>query len=331
MSSLGVTPPRKEPLWRRLMPFLLAAALLAWVLLGVDIAAVGNAMEQAPKLPLFALAFVFVLSILTTDSWATTQVYSTTVCPVRYRELWVIRGASYLPSIVNHHVGQGWLTYFLAKVYDARLWRVAGATLVVYITTFACLVGIGLVALPLNSERLTWMGPLLGGCVVAGLAFLAVLHAKPRWLSERQLLAPLFELGIAGHFKLLASRLTHVSVLFFGSWLPFRLFGIDIPLTDALALVPPMMFVAALPLTPQGVGTRDALATYLFSSYAAPGVDGTAVVVATTLSWVTALTLVQLIISPPLMRRAYQLLKHASDRAAAERNEAPDAAPSADS
>jgi hypothetical protein len=299
------------------MPFVLGAGLLAWVLLSVDRGAVLSAMRHAPKLPLFALAFVFVLAILSADSWATAQVYSRTVCPVRYRELWVIRGASYLPSIVNHHVGQGWLTYFLAKVYDARLWRVAGATLIVYITTFACLVGIGLVALPFNSGRLTWMGPLLGGCVVAGLAFLGVLHAKPRWLAERQLFAPLFELGVAGHLRLLLSRLSHVSVLFFGTWLPFQLFGVDIPLSDALALVPPMMFVAALPLTPQGVGTRDALATYLFSTYAAPGVDGAAVVVATTLSWVTALTLVQLVISPPLMRRAYRLLRDAAGRAPA--------------
>ena len=206
MTSPGAAPGNQEPLWRRMMPFVFGAALLAWVLARVDIDAVLSAMRQAPKLPLFTLAFVFVLTILTTDSWATTQVYSRTVCPVRYKELWVIRGASYLPSLVNHHVGQGWLTYFLAKVYDARLWRVAGATLVVYITTFACLVGIGLVALPFNADRLTWMGPLLGGCVATGLMFLGVLHVRPSWLAERQLFAPLWS-WLAAQLGFLAVRL----------------------------------------------------------------------------------------------------------------------------
>ncbi len=291
------------------MPFVFATLLLTWVLLGVDREKVTAAISQAPKLPLFALAFGFVLLILTTDSWATSRVYARTVCPVTFRELFVIRGASYLPSIANHHVGQGWLTYFLAKVYDARLWRVAGATLIVYITTFGCLVGLGLLALPFNADRLQWMAPLLAACVAAGVAYLVVLRLKPRWLTERQLLQPLFELGIAGHFRVTFERLAHISVFFIGTWLPFRLFGVEIPLSDALALVPPMMFIAALPLTPQGVGTRDALAVYLFSGYAAKdGTDGASLVVATTLSWVTALTVVQLIVSPPLMRKAYRLL-----------------------
>jgi hypothetical protein len=310
MSESGPTPRiKKEPLWRRLLPFVLAALLLTWILTSVELNAVAAAVDRAPKLQLFGLAFVFVLSILTADSWATSRVYARTVCPVSFRELWVIRGASYLPSIANHHVGQGWLTYFLAKVYDARLWRVAGATLVVYITTFGCLVGIGLIALPWNSDRVLWMAPLLGLCCVAGAGYLVVLRSKPRWLTERPLLQPLFELGIAGHLRITAERLPHVSILFFGSWLPFRLFDIALPLSHALALVPPMMFISALPLTPQGVGTRDAMATYLFASYAAAGTDGPAQVVASTLSWVTALTLVQLIISPPLMRQAYRLLR----------------------
>ncbi len=310
MSSQLSSPRNDEPLWKRALPFVFAALLLTWVLLGVDRERVFVAIADAPKLPLFSLAFGFVLLILTTDSWATSRVYARTVCPVTFRELLVIRGASYLPSIANHHVGQGWLTYFLAKVYDARLWRVAGATLIVYITTFGCLVGLGLLALPFNMGRLTWMAPLLAACVAAGIVYLVVLRIKPRWLVERPLLQPLFELGVAGHFRVTFERLAHVSVLFIGSWLPFRLFGIELPFSDALALVPPMMFVAALPLTPQGVGTRDALAVYLFSGYAATdGNDGASLVVATTLSWVTALTLVQLVISPPLMRKAYRLLK----------------------
>ncbi len=319
MSEASPAASKTEAWWRRLTPFVLALGLLTWLLLSVDLEQVGKAIVVAPKFELLGFAFAFMITLLAADAWATSRVYARAVCPVKFQELFVLRGASYLPSIVSHHVGQGWLTYFLAKVYDARLWRVAGATLIVYITNFACLVGIGLAALPFNAGRLAWMAPALGVCVAGGCGYLVVLAVRPKWLAEHQLLGPLFGLGVAGHLATTLERLPHVLILFFGSWVPFLLFRIDVPFTDALALVPPMMFVAALPLTPQGVGTRDALATYLLASYAPAGSDGAARVVACTLSWAACITIVQLVISPLLMRRAYRLLK-ASEGAVSTRS-----------
>jgi hypothetical protein len=75
------------------------------------------------------------------------------------------------------------------------------------------------------------------------------------------------------------------------------------------------MFVAALPITPQGIGTRDALSVFLFAEFvplsagSGSASDAAALVAASTLTWATALTLVQLVGSPLLMRRAYRLLQ----------------------
>ncbi len=297
-----------EPLWRRLAPFVFAALLLLWVALRVDRGQLFEALSQAPFFGLVTFALFWNLLLLVADAWATALVYRASVCAVGFRPLFIIRGASYLPSLLNHHVGQGWLTYFLAKAYDAQLWRVAGATLIVYITTFGCLVGFGLFALPFNPTRLSWMLPLLLGCVVAGLLFLAVVWWQPVWLAKRQLLAPLFELGVGGHFRMLFARIPHVLVLFVGTWAPLYAFGVHISWAAALALIPPVMFVSALPITPQGVGTRDALSVYLFAQFV-PQEDGPALVAASTLSWAMALTLVQLLVSPMLMRKAYALLR----------------------
>jgi hypothetical protein len=308
MSSVAPPEVKRSPLWQRIAPVALAVLLMGWALSQVQLQAVGEAMARAPKLQLAGLAVAFIIGLLLLDTWGARQAYVRTVCPVTWKELVILRGASYLPAIVNHHVGQGWLTYFLAKVYNARVWRVAGATLVVYITTFGCLVCIGLLAVPLNGGRLPWLVPTLAVCLVGGVGYLVVLHTAPRWLKDRPLLQPMFELGIAGHLWVMAARVPHMTLLFFGMWLPFFLFDVNVPFADALALIPPLLFISGLPLTPQGIGTRDVLATALFSSYAAPGLDGRAQVLATTLSWMTALTLVQLVVSPLLMRRAYQLL-----------------------
>ncbi|HEX2734204.1 MAG TPA: lysylphosphatidylglycerol synthase domain-containing protein [Polyangiaceae bacterium] len=301
--------------WARFAPLVLAVVLIAWMLRKVDTGKVLTAMAGAPKLELGLEALAFLVLLLLADTWATQKIYARTVCPVTWPELIVLRGASYLPSILNQHVGQGWLTYFLSRVYGARLLRVAGATLVVYVTTFACLVAMGLAALPFNASKLPWLPGTLAFCVVGGIGYLLVLALKPKWLADRPLLGPLFDLGVGGHLTILAARMPHMLVLFFGMWLPFFLFGVNVPLGDALALIPPLLFVTGLPLTPQGIGTRDVMAVALFSSYASAGADGATQVLATTLSWTTATTLIQLVGSPPLMRRAYSLVAQARSKA----------------
>jgi uncharacterized membrane protein YbhN (UPF0104 family) len=143
-----------------------------------------------------------------------------------------------------------------------------------------------------------------GGAVYAG-----ALALRPRALAERGLFGPLFEIGIGGHIAAILVRLPHVFVQFLGAWVPFSFFGVHIPFTDALALMPVLMFVVTLPVSPQGLGTRDALSLALFSTYA-PGVgaERASTVAATTLSWLCILTVIQLAFSPLFMRRAYQLL-----------------------
>jgi hypothetical protein len=100
-----------------------------------------------------------------------------------------------------------------------------------------------------------------------------------------------------------------MAVLFAANWLMFWFFGIRIPLAHALATVPLLMLVAGLPITPQGMGTRDLLSIQLFSGYAAGAPEArSAAIAAATLSFACALTLVQLVISSIFMRRARRLL-----------------------
>jgi hypothetical protein len=289
---------------------LIAVVLIGYVLSRIDVDAFIAALDPTALGLLFAFALVWNATLLTADAWATSRVYNSTVCPVRFRELWVIRGASYLPSLLNHHVGQGWVTYFLSKVYGAPLWRVAGATLVVYASTFACLVAFAFAALAFGSALSEWFYPVLVPLSVAGVAFLAVVRWRPVFLTRRALLSPLLEIGVRGHLKHAAMRGPHMFVLFLGSWVPLHLFGVHVPLFDALGLVPPVLLLAALPLTPQGVGVRDTFSVHLFAAYALGTPDQAAArVAASTLGWAAALVCVQVAFSPLLMRRAYELLR----------------------
>lgn len=289
---------------------MIALALLAFVVSGLNFEAFLTALERVNYVAFVAAAALFAVSLLLADAFATRLVYRMTVCPIRYWDLVTLRGASYLPSLLNYHVGQGWLTYFLSRVYDAKLWRVAGATLLGYASTFGAISLIGMTSLIFDYGRIPWLLPMSIVVGVAGIIYLGVIHMKPRFLANRTATAPLVEVGVYGHLVVLAARLPHMVVLFLGSYVPFLMFGVEIPLGDALALIPPLMLVAGLPITPQGLGTREALAIKLLAGYAAGSASEQAgTIVASTLAWTVSIILAQMTFSPLLMRRAYALLR----------------------
>jgi len=306
----ALTPRDDRPLWRRLLPLVLAVGLTALLVSRLDLAAFVRHLRDVNYAGFLAFCWSFCLLLLAADSLATSFVYSRTVCPVRFRELFLIRGASYLPSMLNHHVGQAWLTWYMSRAYGAPLWRVAGATLLVYGTTFGCLFFLGGISLLVDGTAAPWLVPLLAVAGAGAVGYLVVIARKPAALTRRQVLAPLFEVGVSGHLLAFALRLPHVVVLLLGTWLPFRFFGVDIPPAAAFAYVPVLMVVSALPVTPQGVGTRDWFSLHYFSQYGVGSeAEREAAVAATTLSFAVAISLFQAVLALVLMHRALRVLR----------------------
>ncbi len=295
------------PWWRRALPFAVAFALVAFTLGRVDLREFVRhvAAVNAPAFIFFS--FVFVLALLTADAFATTVVYRRTVAPVGFREFWIMRGASYLPSLLNHHVGQAFLTYYVARAHGVSLARMAGGTLLVYVSWMGCLLGAGCIALVAAGQPLLRPALALG----AGVVYLAVIAVEPAPLARIKLLAPLFEAGLVGHLVALVVRIPHFVVLFLGTWLPFYFFGVSIPPAQAVIYVPILMVVVTLPLTPQGVGTRDLVAATFFERFAAGAThdDRLAALAAATTSWAVAFTLVEVVIGVVLLRRAVPALE----------------------
>lgn len=321
-SALSVAPPTphdERPLWRKVLPFAVALALTALLVWRLDLSAFVRHLRGVNYPAFLGFCGLFTLLLLAADSVATAFVYSRTVCPVRVRDLFLIRGASYLPSMVNHHIGQAWLTWYMARAYQAPLWRTAGATLLVYATTFASLFVFGAISLLFEHNEAPWLLPLLSVVFVAGIAYLVVLHVKPPFLARRQIFAPLFDVGIRGHMQALVLRIPHMMVLFAGSWLPFQFFGVDIPPGAAFAYIPVLMVVSALPITPQGVGTRDWFSLHYFSQYGGGSqADQEAAVAAATLSFAVAISLFQSVLALALMHRALRVLSQQSAERFAE-------------
>ncbi len=288
--------------WRRALPFVVAFALIAFTLRRIDAHAFAQhlAAVNAPAFLLFSVGFV--LALLTADAFATATLYRRTVAPVGFRELWCLRGASYLPSIVSHHLGQAILTYYVSRRYGVSLARMAGGTLLSYASWMGLLLGAFGVAMFVAGRPIQEPALVLG----AGVVYLVVIAWRPGPLARLKLLAPLFEAGLAGHLVGLLVRVPHFAVLFLGTWLPFFFFGVDIPVGAALVYVPIVMVVVTLPITPQGVGTRALVAVWAFSRFA-PGdtqAAQAAAITASTTSFEVAFTLVEVVLGLALMRWA---------------------------
>jgi hypothetical protein len=303
----SVLPAGRLPLWKRVLPFAIALGLLGVVFGRTDLRAARESLGRVNGPAFVGFALVFLLALLAADVFATLIVYRPVLGRIRFRDLFVVRGASYLPSMLNHHVGQAFVTVFLSRSHGVPLSRVAGGTIVVYASWAACLLLLGGGAVIATGSPAAWLALPLG----AGLVYLGVLAVRPGRLARIGILSPLFEAGVRGHLVAALSRVPHAAVLFLGTWMSFRFFGVAIPAGAALAYVPILMVVVTLPLTPQGFGTRDLVAATLFLRFVAGSgeAERRATIAAATASWGVVLTVLEAVMGLLLLRRATLLLR----------------------
>src|SRR5262245_30073221 len=112
-----------QPRWRQALPFVVAIALMAVVLARIEWRAFLAHLAGVSHVAFLGFIVVFTLSLLAADSFATSNIYRRCIPGIRFRDVFVARGASYLPSLLNHHVGQAWLTWFMTRAYGVDVRR----------------------------------------------------------------------------------------------------------------------------------------------------------------------------------------------------------------
>ena len=283
------------PLWRRLLPWLVAVLLLALALWRVDPGEVARHLGRV-SLPAYAAFVGACLAVnLSLDSLASWRVYRLVAPTLRFRDLLVVRGASYLPGTINFHVGQAYLTFLLSRRHGAPVVSVAGATLLSYATFFGGVIAVTAVSLPFSHESAPWITGYVLPLLVAGVVYLAVLRLRPGLLAARAFLKPLFDAGPLRHVTLLLWRLPYVVGLVAGLWGAYAFFDVTLPFGPTCVLMPIILLVSALPITPQGLGARELVAIELLAPWA-PEDDGQAAIVAAGAAWTVASMIGQVVV-----------------------------------
>jgi hypothetical protein len=243
--------------------------ILIYLFRTIPLAKVGEAIGAAYWWAVPASALI-VLAVYAADSFAILKTFGWFVAPLTYREVLVVRGATYLLALVNYTIGQGAIIYFVKRSRGVPILRGTAAVLLVMGVNVLMLLVLASVGLLVSAD----VPPMLRMVVLlayAGLAVYVVLVAlRPGWLARRPIFDVLLSAGVGGHLRAMAVRVPHIFTLLALSWVSMAAFGVVIPIAKAILCLPIVYFVAVLPISVQGLGTSQALMIHFFSEYA-PG------------------------------------------------------------
>ena len=260
---------------QRILPIAVSAAVLAWLLRGVDLAAV--AASISPR-----VAFVLVPALAAYGAltlWLEATSLAILVHAPASLPRWTaarIKSASYLLAIVNYALGAAALAVLLRRQTSLPLARAASLVILISMTDLAVVLAFAAA----GAAQVAQGAPdLHAGLVVAGLLGL---FAALALLRMPRSLGPLERIRSLSAFDALRSvplgdlvRLLALRVAFALSFVAicgaaFAAFRIPVPIPELVAGVLIVALVAAIPIAVAGLGTSQAAFLYLFADHAPP-------------------------------------------------------------
>ena len=256
---------RKINLW----PWLLALAIVILLITRVPRESLYLACKKGPWLALGIYALLQALIILGLDAYAIRVALA--VFSMKQSLYWIffMRGTTYIMGILNYALGQGALGLYLQRLGVSAV-RAAGILIFLNAVNFGVVLlvaGFGLATGGLGKFGFNGFAYLTLGLVTGLIAYLAVIIFCAEFLQRYQILAPLSETGVYGHFKAGLGRLPHIIFLVITYWGAIRLWGIPVPFTAGVAIAALVLFIGSLPLTPYGLGTSQTALIFLCSPY----------------------------------------------------------------
>jgi uncharacterized membrane protein YbhN (UPF0104 family) len=260
---------------RAILPWLVAAAVVWFLFRRVPFRAALDAAGDA-DLPLFAAAAALgVVAWFLLESSAFAYLFSRFNAPLTRREARSLRAVTYLLTPINWNLGTG------AIVLHLRRSKGVGALAATSSLLFYGLIdGIVLSGLALLGVRTLAASPMVETITRVAAGFLAVqlaclalfLLPLPRWSWRERLRA----MGVFRSHALATWRdvavLLGIRGLYFAGfvlffWAGTRAFAVAVPLSHLAAVVPAILLLGGLPLTPAGLGTQQAAMLYFFGAF----------------------------------------------------------------
>lgn len=253
----------------RLLAWGVTAAALGWVFWKTPVGAVLEALRHAAPWMVPAVVAALALVYLA-DSFAMWKTFGWFLAKLPLRDVIIVRGATYLLAAINYNVGQGAIVYFVHRARGVPVMRGVATVLLIMGTNLVLLLALVTAGLAMGGVQAKGLAPLVGVVWIGLAAYAVVVSLKPRFLATKPMFDVLLSAGMRGHLKAMLVRIPHVAALIALQLISLRSLGVVIPLPVALATLPVVMFISALPISVQGLGTTQAAMVLFFAPYAPP-------------------------------------------------------------
>lgn len=241
---------------------------------------------QISNLTLFLLySLVYFLLVWVIDCFALKHFISRFSTPVTFREIFIVRGVSYLFMVINYPLSQGAMAIYLKKIHGASVAKTLGTVGFVMIVDLLLVLSSGLVALSFTDVTLKgididWIAFRL--VPVLYLAFFAWVwiwkntdqgifkkwrrYKVINWFLSHDVFLIFREATLKDYIALFAHRTPLLVIILAGY--NFALFSFQSGLSWGTLFLfnPIIMLVSTLPITPAGLGTGQYLTLFFFQN-----------------------------------------------------------------
>ena len=255
---------------RRWSPWLVGIGILGLIAARIPYAEFRDAIARGPQLALALFNAGLIVAVLAADAVATWLGLLSVRMKRPFLHVVAVRGATYVLYLINYAIAQGAFGYYLRRS-GATTVRAVGATLYLMGTNLATLLVMmaALWLVPVATHPPGVWGVLVAGNVGFAIYLVAIAWA-PAFLTRVEVLAPLFDARLRGHAIALAGRIPHIAVMILGYWFAMEIWGIHVPFSTAVAVIPAVIIASVLPIAPAGLGTTQLALVYFFADHA-PG------------------------------------------------------------
>lgn len=232
----------------------------------------------------FAIGYFFFIYVV--DAWVMTWVLDRFSYKVRFKDIFLARGVTYLIMILNYPASQAAFAYYLKRRYRTPIFEALGIFLfivfidLVWITTLA-FAGSFFQDYTIKGVDLGHVVRVFAVCAYV-FTFLWLVFWR-RWAEkifgrsiridfiERQRKRRafhIFEQAKALDYLRVAVMRTPIHLTIIVSmYVVLLTFGVNIPFTKILGNIPLVFFIGTLPITPGGLGTTNAATVELLNRY----------------------------------------------------------------
>ncbi len=256
---------------RLALPWLTGAAILAVLVARVDLAAVLAAIAGADLRAYLPIAVVFTGIWLALDAFVLRGLFACVGAELPFGAMVRARAATYPWMALSFDLANAALVNELRRATAVPVARLASAMLAHYACDLVALTTIAAGAsLALDGALANVLRPILLGLAAVAVSLLVGARLGVARIGRGAIPDALRSLRARDLARVVALRWLFYASFAVFVWSTLPCFALDVPFLDVLARMPLVQSVAALPISPSGVGTAQAAMLALFAGFGPP-------------------------------------------------------------